>query len=474
MASIHSRRDFLRQAAAWAGAPFLLGGCASLRPRADLPRKPNIVLILLDDSGWADYAPFGHPRYATPHITALAEEGRVFRDFYVPQAVCSASRAALLSGCYPVRTKVFNALPPRKPGLSRDFKIMSEVFGANGYHTAIFGKWHIGDVDGQRPWDRGFDQSCGLLYSNDMWQNNPVHPKYWARFPLQYFENGKVTIDRMTATDQPMLTTWYTEKAVDFIRANREHPFFLYVPHSMPHVPLYVSEKFRGQSGAGLYGDVMMELDWSIGQITGTLRDEGLEEDTIVILTSDNGPWLIYGNHAGKTPFREGKHTSFDGGLKSACVMKYPRRIPAGTVCDQMLCTVDLLPTLAKVTGSVLPGYEIDGRDVWGLITGQAGAVNPHAYYPISYGKQFQGVISADGRWKLHLPHWYNHLKTAGRDGMPCTYEKLDLPLSLYDLKNDPYETTDVKDAHPEVLKRLLGYAQRHRRQFYPYQKSDL
>lgn len=471
MKPIQSRRDFLKFATLSATAA-VLPGCAGWPKNFDKRTKPNIVVIFLDDSAWADFEPFGEHAYKTPNVEKLAAEGRRFNNFYVPQALCSASRAALLTGCYPGRTKVFAALGPRARGLDPKFAIMPEVFGANGYKTAIFGKWHLGDQDGTRPWNRGFDESCGLLYSNDMWEYHPDNPKYWGQWPLQYFENGQVKIDRVTPEDQSHLTQWYTEKSVDFIDRHKDEPFFLYVPHSMPHVPIFAGEAFKGKSGCGLYADVMMELDWSIGQIMGVLKKNRLEDDTIVVLTSDNGPWLSYGNHAGTTPFREGKATSFDGGIRSACVIKYPGKIPAGTASDQMLCSVDLLPTLAALTGADLPVNPIDGENVWGIISSNGDAVNPHAYYPITHREHFEGVISGDGRWKLLIPHSYRTLVKAGHDGQSGRYEQRKLGLSLFDMKNDPYETTDVKDAHPQVLKQMLGYIDEHRATFYPDQKS--
>lgn len=432
--------------------------------------RPNIVIIFLDDSGWSDFEPFGRHAYKTPNVEQLAGEGCRFTNFYVPQAICSASRAALLSGCYPCRTKVFGAHGPKDAGLNPKYAIMSEVFAADGYRTAIFGKWHIGDQDGRRPWDRGFHESCGLLYSNDMWEHHPENPEYWGKYPLQYFENGLVKIPRVTQEDQSHLTTWYTEKAVDFIRRNKDNPFFLYVPHSMPHVPLFVSEKFAGKSGVGLYGDVMMELDWSVGQINQSLKDNGIENHTFIVLTSDNGPWTSYGNHSGQTPFRQAKGTSFDGGVRSACWIKYPGMLRPGTVSDRIFCTVDLFPTLATISGIPLPKNEIDGRNVWEWISGNPSAVNPHDYYPFSTGSVFEGIISGDGRWKLHLPHAYRTLVEPGRDGSAGKYRQEKIGLSLFDMRHDPLETTDVKDQYPEVLARLLAFAEHHRKQFYPRQ----
>jgi arylsulfatase A-like enzyme len=201
---------------------------------------------------------------------------------------------------------------------------MGETLQAAGYRTAAFGKWHIGDQPDTRPPARGFDESCGLMYSNDMWEFNPLG-SYKA--PLHFWENGKVKIDRLTPELQPMLTTWYTQHAVDFIHRNRSNPFLLYIPHTMPHVPLYASQKFKDKSGAGRYGDVMMEIDWSVGEVMKSLQKAGVEDHTLVFFSSDNGPWLVYGNWAGKTPYREGKFTTFDGGTRSACIMRYPGAI---------------------------------------------------------------------------------------------------------------------------------------------------
>lgn len=471
MKPVQNRREFLRLAAASAACSLLPAGCSGVNKQGGNGKAPNVVIIFLDDSGWSDFAPFGSNEYKTPNVKRLAEEGRRFNNFYVPQAICSASRSALLSGCYPGRTKVFGAHGPNGAGLDPKFAIMPEVFGANGYKTAIFGKWHIGDQQGRRPWDRGFNESCGLLYSNDMWEFHPVDPKGWGKHPLQYFSNGKLEIDRVTKKDQASLTTRYTEKAVDFIKRNKANPFFLYVPHSMPHVPLFVSEKFAGKSGVGLYGDVMMEIDWSVGQIAKALKDAGVEDNTIVVFTSDNGPWVSYGNHAGKTPYRQSKATTFDGGVRSACIIKYPGKIPAGSKSDQMFCSVDLLPTLASLTGSSLPENTIDGKDVWPIIADDNGAANPHEYYPFSAGKEFQGVISGDGRWKLHIPHRYHKLVEPGKDGMAGKYENKRIELILFDMKNDPYETTDVKDKYPKVLKQLKACADKHKQKFYPKQK---
>lgn len=458
-----SRREFLKTGGlgiAGLEVPSLLRANQRAKP-------PNFVIIFLDDSGYSDFRPFGTPAYPTPNVERLASQGCRFNNFYVPQAVCSASRSALLTGCYPGRTKVFGAHGPRARGLEPAFATLGEVLKPAGYRTAVFGKWHIGDQPDTRPPARGFDESCGLMYSNDMWEFHPENPQAYAKYPLQFWENGSVKIERVTKEHQPMLTTWYTEHAVDFVRRNRTNPFLLYVPHSMPHVPLFCSDKFKGKSSAGLYGDVMMEIDWSVGEIMKTLKSAGVEDNTLVILTSDNGPWTSYGNHSGKSPFREAKGTGFDGGTRSACIMRYPIGIKAGAVSKKTFCSIDLLPTMARLAGAALPKNPVDGKSVWDLITDKPDATNPHEFYPFSTGRTFEGVISGDGRWKLHLPHAYRTLVEAGNDGMAGKYRQARIDLSLFDMEADPFETTNVIGRFPEVASRLKGYAERHRQKYY-------
>ena len=464
----YTRRDFLKIAALSVAGMGLPGICKGQRRE----KPPNFVVIFLDDSGWGDFKPFGDPDYKTPNVAQLAAEGCRFNNFYVPQAICSASRSALLSGCYPGRTKVFGAHGPNARGLDPKYATTGQVLKKRGYTTAVFGKWHIGDQPETRPPARGFDESCGLMYSNDMWEFHPENPEYWGKYPLQFWDNGKVTIKRVTKEHQPMLTTLYTEHAVDFINRHKDKPFFLYVPHSMPHVPLFCSDKFKGKSGTGLYGDVMMEIDWSVGQINKALKANGVDDNTMVLFTSDNGPWISYGNHAGITPYREAKGTGFDGGTRSACIMKYPGKIKAGTTSTKTLCTVDILPTLAHLAGAELPDNPIDGKNVWDLIVRKRGAKNPHQYYPFSTGKNFEGIITGNGRWKLHVPHEYRTLVEPANDGQAGKYRQAKIGLSLFDMKKDPYETTNVLAENPEVAKRLKKLAEQHRQRFYTKQKK--
>jgi arylsulfatase A len=268
----------------------------------------------------------------------------------------------------------------------------------------------------------GFDEYAGIMYSNDMWAGHPENPEYWGQFPLRYWKNGNIEIDSVTHEHQKYFTTWITENSVEFINRHKDTPFFLYVPHPQPHVPLFVSEKFEGKSGTGMYGDVIMELDWSVGQIMQALKDAGIEDRTLVIFTSDNGPWLSYGNHSGKTPFREGKTTSFDGGVRSPLVMKYPGHLEPGSVSLDAFFSIDLLPTIAHLAKAPLPENDIDGKNLWNMIQGNSGAINIHDYYAISLVGELHSIMSSDGKWKLILPKQYRTLIDGGKDGIPGKY----------------------------------------------------
>lgn len=434
-------------------------------------RPPNVVVIFIDDMGYADIGPFGAKDYPTPQLYRMAEEGRIFTNFYAAQAVCSASRAALLTGCYNVRVGILGALGPRaEHGIHADEVTLAEICKQRGYATACYGKWHLGHHEKFLPLQHGFDDYFGLPYSNDMW---PYHPevshlspeerlKRWPDLPL--IEKNTVINPQVTSKDQEQLTTQYTERAVRFIEENQDRPFFVYLPHSMVHVPLHVSDKFRGKSGHGLFGDVVMEVDWSVGQILDTLRRLKLAENTLVIFTADNGPWLSYGDHAGSAgPLREGKGTMFDGGCREPTVMWWPGKIPASSVCDTPAMTIDILPTVAEVIGAKLPDHKIDGRSIWPLVAGKPGAESPQEAYYFYWGNELQAV--RQGRWKLHFPHAYRTLagQPGGSGGQPTRYRQAQLELSLFDLEVDAGETSDVKAEYPQVVERLTGLADKMR-----------
>jgi len=432
---------------------------------------PNIVVIFMDDMGYADPGPFGGDPKLTPNLNRMAEEGRRFTDFYVSQAVCSASRCSLLTGCYNVRLGILGALgPSAKIGLNPAETTIAEVCREQGYATACFGKWHLGHHRKFLPLQQGFDEYFGLPYSNDMW---PYHPgvlhlpmeerlKRWPHLPL--IEGNEVINPKVDEKVQSELTRLYTEKSVSFIERNRDKPFFLYLPHSMVHVPLFAGKEFLGKSGKGLFADVMMEIDWSVGQILETLQRLNLDQNTLVIFTSDNGPWLSYGDHAGSAaPLREGKGTMFDGGCRVSCVMRWPGKIPAGSVCDEPLMTIDLLPTISGLVGGSLPKHTIDGLDILPQMIEPTPPASPHDALYFYYGRQLQAVRS--GKWKLHFQHGYRTLngREGGTGGIPVRYQNATIGQELFDLHADISETTDVSAEHPEVVQQLTELANQAR-----------
>ena len=428
-------------------------------------RPPNVVIIFTDDQGYADVGVFGAKGYTTPNLDRMAREGRRFTDFHVAQAVCSASRAALLTGCYSNRIGMHGALGPgSKTGIAGGELTIAEMLKAQGYATAIFGKWHLGDRPQFLPTKHGFDEYFGIPYSGDMW---PFHPaaKPGAYPPLPLFEGDQPIKVGLTPVDQEQLTTQYAEHAVSFIARNKERPFFLYVTPNQPHVPLFVSAKFKGKSGAGLYGDAIMEIDWAVGEILGALKKNGVDENTLVIFSTDNGPWLSYGNHAGSVgPLREGKGTAFDGGQRVPFIARWPGKIPADSVCPEPAMTIDLLPTLAKLTGGKLPEHKIDGLDIWPLLAGDSSAKNPHEAYYFYYGvNELQAVRSGD--WKLFFPHKARSMQgqEPGKDGIPGKYKALPVGLELYNLSDDLGETRNVAAENPEVVQRLQVLAEKAR-----------
>lgn len=434
---------------------LFLGALAQFAPlTASAADTPNVVVIFCDDLGYADIGPFGAKGYSTPNLDRMAAEGRKFTNFYVPQAVCSASRTGLLTGCYPNRVGILGALGPQSNhGIHDDETTLAEVAKKAGYATAIYGKWHLGHHPQFLPTRHGFDDYFGLPYSNDMW---PKHPT--AKFPdLPLIEKEKILEYN---PDQTQLTTWYAERAVKFIDANKERPFLLYVPHSMPHVPLFVSSKFAGKTERGLFGDVIAEIDWSVGEILAALKRNGVDDRTLMIFTADNGPWLSYGDHAGSAgPLREGKGTEFEGGVRESCLMRWPGKIPAGTVCDEPAMTIDVLPTVAKLLNVPLdPTRKIDGLDIGPLLFAEAGAKNPHEAYFFYWGEELQAVRS--GPWKLHFPHDYRKFVKGGTGGKPEPYGQGKIELSLFNLEDDVGETRNVASAHPEVVARLEKLAE--------------
>ena len=439
--------------------------------------QPNIVLIVADDLGYADLSCQG-ARVPTPHLDHLAAEGTRFTNFYVAQAVCTASRAALLSGCYPNRISLEGALNhTSKNGIHPDEQLLPELLRERGYATAIVGKWHLGTASEFSPLRNGFDEWLGIPYSND---NSKYHPVLSAEMPPLPLFDGEAVIE--VDPDQSQFTRRFTERAVRFIESNAGRPFFLYVPHVMPHVPIFVSERFRGKSGAGLYADVIQELDWSVGEILAALKRLQLDQNTIVLFCSDNGAWLSYGEHAGSNhPLREGKLTAFEGGVRVPFLVRWPGHVPARRICDVPLMAIDLLPTLAGIAGSRLPNRVIDGRDAAAVLLGEEQPQPPHDALFFYAGTELHAVRS--GPWKLHFAHpWITTLAEPGKGGKPSGWgtqqarsitqsgidgiasrhggKVMQLELSLFNLDDDPGERRNVAAQHPDVVARLTKLAE--------------
>ncbi len=425
------------------------------------PARPNVIVILTDDQGYGDVGCYGASGFTTPNLDRMAREGIRFTDFYVAQPVCSASRTALLTGCYPNRLGIVGALGPKdRHGIHADETTLGDLCRSQGYDTAVFGKWHLGHHAQFLPLQHGFDEYLGLPYSNDMW---PQHPSAGKSFPELPLIEGDKTIAHNP--DQALLTTMYTERAVAFIDRHAvidkqdKKPFLLYLAHSMPHVPLHVSDKFKGKSERGLFGDVIEEIDWSVGQVLDALRRNGLDDHTLMIFTCDNGPWLVYGDHAGTTgPLREGKQTTFEGGVRVPFIARWPGSIPAGALCREPAMTIDLFPTIARLIGAKLPKRKIDGLDIWPLLSDEPHAKSPHEALYFYWLNRLDAVRS--GRWKLHFPHDYGHPNPPGGNAKPGKLTTQRIDLSLFDLETDIGETTNVADLHPDIVDRLVKLAE--------------
>ena len=413
-------------------------------------RPPNFIVIFCDDLGYGDLGCFGSTVHRTPSIDRMASEGTRFTSFYVTSGVCTPSRASLMTGCYPRRVNMhINAegrqvlFPVAKKGLHPDEITLAELLKSRGYATACIGKWHLGDQPEFLPTRQGFDTYLGIPYSNDMRERVG-----WKNPPLPLLRNETVI---EAPVGQNTLTKRYTEEAVKFIYKNKENPFFLYLPHAMPHNPVHASEAFRGKSANGGYGDAVEELDWSTGQILEVLRDSGIDEHTLVVFTSDNGAAKRWGGS--NAPLAGWKGSTMEGGMRVPCVLWWPGEIPAGATGDALTTTMDLYPTFGHLAGANLPDDRIiDGKNIWSLMAGKE-IRSPHEAFYYYRKQQLQAVRS--GEWKLHLP-----LEAKQHDWRGGTHES---PLQLYDLKADRGETTDVSGDHPGVVKRLMALAERAR-----------
>ncbi|MBT1701898.1 sulfatase family protein [Chryseosolibacter indicus] len=435
---------------------------------AQKKEKPNIIIIFMDDMGYGDIEPYGMTGIPTPNFNRLAKEGMRFTHFNAGQAVCTASRAALLTGCYPNRIGMTGALlPGAKKALNPQEETIASTLKKVGYKTAMYGKWHLGNKPPYFPVHYGFDSFYGIPYSHDIWPmdydgNRITDPaNFRGTWPvLPVYQNDTKVDSILSLQRQARLTSDFTTRAVDFIKNNKKNPFFLYLAHPMPHVPLAASEKFKGKSELGLFGDVIMEIDWSIGEIMKALDKEKLADNTLLIVTSDNGPWLNFGDHAGSSGgFRQGKSTSWEGGTRVPLFIRWPGKIEASTVNSQLMTNMDILPTLAALTGAPLPSNKIDGMNFLPVWLGQTGKGPREVFYYYFGNNNLEGVRYKN--WKLVLNHpsgSYHELH--GKYGKPGTIARVDVPMALYDLAHDPGEAYDVQKLYPEIVEKLQALAE--------------
>jgi arylsulfatase A len=414
---------------------------------------PNFIIIFTDDQGYEDIGCFGSPKIKTPHLDRMAAEGRKFTSFYSANSVCSPSRAALMTGSYPTRVSIPGVLFPRHEiGLNPDEVTIAEVLKGKGYATACIGKWHIGHKPKFLPTRQGFDSYFGIPYSNDMtidpeasladninlrdgFTKDRIKKEKPKKNLVPLMRNEKVI---EYPCDQTTLTKRYTEEAVKFISENKDSPFFLYLPHTMPHIPLFASEQFKGKSKRGLYGDTIEEIDWSVGQILKSIKEKGIDQKTLVIYTSDNGPWKLDRGRGGSAyPLRGYKFQTYEGGMRVPCIMRWPGKVPKGTNCDEVAASIDLMPTIAKLAGAkLLKDRRIDGKDIWPLISGTEGAVSPHEIYYYYKGNRLESA--RQGKWKIR------------RSG------KKSQSVELYDLDSDISETKNLAKENEALVQDMI------------------
>ena len=444
----------LTHAMRWFG--LLIGwGCCILNFSCTSERQPNIVFILTDDQGYGDLGVYGATDIQTPHLDRLALEGAYFTSYYATQPVCSASRASILTGCYSDRIGIFNAFGPESNlGINPEELTLAEMLKNEGYATAIFGKWHLGSAPKFNPIHHGFDEFYGILYSNDMW---PKHPEQGTVFNFPNLELYENETPIQVLEDQTFLTEALTSKAITYIQQHSQEPFFIYLPHPQPHVPLFAADGYKNTQERGLYGDVIGEIDSSVGRIISTLKEEGIYEDTIIVFTSDNGPWLSYGEHSGSAGiFREGKGTNWEGGHRVPGIVSYPKRIPSETKIEVAAMGIDWLPTLAEFANASLPELKIDGVSLVPQLTRQSKKL-PHENLFFYYRTNELHAIRHKN-WKCYVPHTYRSLngRQGTNDGNPVPYDmnQLETP-ALFNLETDPRETINLADQEPVLVEKI-------------------
>ena len=421
-------------------------GLFSFTPaHAASPAKPNLVIILIDDMGYGDIHPFGSQLNRTPNLDRMAQEGIKMTSFY-GAPVCTPSRAQMLTGCYANRISLPDVIFPASPiGLNPAEHTIADELKAQGYATMAIGKWHVGDQPEFFPTQHGFDHFFGLPYSNDM-QPHPNATGRESTYPPLPLLQDKNILE--APVDQDTLTARYTEQAVKFITDNRDHPFFLYLAHTAVHVPLHPGANFKGKSHNGLYGDWVEEVDWSVGRVLEMLKQLNLDSNTLVLFTSDNGPWLVQGDHGGVAgPLRGGKATTWEGGMREPTIARWPGKIPANTICDAVASEMDVLPTFVKLAGGEVPtDRKIDGLDIWPLLSGQS-QTSPHKALYYFDSRRLQAVRS--GPWKLAIAP-----QGTGKGSGAPESATFDEP-RLYNLDADIGEQTNVASQHPEVVAQL-------------------
>jgi len=434
---------------------FLIVFFSSFRSIATNNEQPNIIIVFTDDQGYQDLGCFGSPKIKTPRIDQMAKEGVRLTDFYVAASVCSASRSSLLTGRNPDKHGIGAALGPGENGLDTKEVTIAEILKKAGYATACFGKWHVGDIDeSQLPTGQGFDEYYGIPYSNDMYIGshhefhkdvvfNQNYTLEQAKKDQEKRKRNLVPIFEGTKiieypAEQSTLTKRYFDRAISFIDKNKNKPFFTYITPAMPHIPLFASADFKGKSARGLYGDVIEEIDWNMGKLLDYLKKNDLEDNTIVIFTSDNGPWLKYKENAGSAlPLKGGKFTAFEGGVREPCVMRFPNKWQKGTVSSEVISTVDLLPTLAYYANASIPkGLELDGKSVAKALEVQSSPLeNDYHYYYLKKPRNYPPTIGVRyGDWK---------------------YLNIDEKRYLFNLKDDKEENNNLIEENKEMAKKL-------------------